>query len=707
MLSMAFFCLLLISETAIGQSIVKDVDITSEEAKVQFSDETPNSYFVEIAGPENYYLKQRVDYKNTLSLSNLNTKGEKFEDGVYTLQITPIITLTEEQRKLLTQLRAINDVEAMAKFRRDNDLPDVVDGYSINFSIKNGKFVSPDLTEGRLNMPSYSSAWEQDHPTLYASVNMQQMTYKPNRAMDHTNTVVDQVILDDLIVQGSICAGFDCVNGESFGFDTLRLKENNLRIKFQDTSTSASFPTRDWQITANDSSNGGANKFSIDDIDGGRTPFTIEAGAPSHSLYVDDAGRIGLGTSTPVVEMHVKDGDTPTLRLEQDGSSGFGPQTWDVASNETNFFIRDATNGSKLPFRIRPGAPQSSLDIKADGGLQFIRYGDGNETGTATKLLAVDVDGNVIEQPISAGGGDVSASDGSAATPSISFASDPDLGIYRIGTDILGFTAAGMERGRITATGNFGLGSNNPDRRVSIQAGLGAANNSHLSFKEGGGVTMGTIGLETTTTNDFLFAAIAGMRFYTQSSVGTSGTPTNEVMRILTSGNVGIGTTAPSHKLEVCGSIGTTSATVTTSITCSSDKRFKKNISPLQNSLEKVLNLQGVNYDWRIDEFPNKHFNEGQQLGFIAQEIEEVLPIVVQTDKEGYKSVDYSRLTPVLAEAIKEQQAIINAQQNQINSLQSELASLQELKAQVAALTQMVMKQTETGAKANTQVGDE
>ena len=73
----------------------------------------------------------------------------------------------------------------------------------------------------------------------------------------------DQQIIDDLIVQGSICAGQDCVNGESFGFDTIRLKENNLRIKFQDTSNSASFPTNDWQLTANDSSNGGADRKSV------------------------------------------------------------------------------------------------------------------------------------------------------------------------------------------------------------------------------------------------------------------------------------------------------------------------------------------------------------------------------------------------------------------------------------------------------------
>jgi Chaperone of endosialidase len=65
----------------------------------------------------------------------------------------------------------------------------------------------------------------------------------------------------------------------------------------------------------------------------------------------------------------VADGDSPTMRLEQNGSSGFTPQTWDVAGNETNFFIRDATNGSKLPFKIKPGAPTNSLFVAANGDI--------------------------------------------------------------------------------------------------------------------------------------------------------------------------------------------------------------------------------------------------------------------------------------------------------------------------------------------------
>jgi hypothetical protein len=180
---------------------------------------------------------------------------------------------------------------------------------------------------------------------------------------DGSNTL----FTDNLYVQGSFCVGFDCVNNESMGFDTIRLKENSLRIKFDDTSTTAGFPNRDWQITANDSASGGANKFSIEDITGAKVPFTIEAGAPTNSLFVDDGGRLGVRTATPVLDFHIASGNTPALRLEQNTSSGFTAQTWDIAANETNFFVRDVTGGSRLPFRIRPGAPSSSLDISGTG----------------------------------------------------------------------------------------------------------------------------------------------------------------------------------------------------------------------------------------------------------------------------------------------------------------------------------------------------
>ena len=178
----------------------------------------------------------------------------------------------------------------------------------------------------------------------------------------------DQVIPDDLIVQGSLCTGFDCVNNESFGFSTIRLKENNLRIEFDDTSV-GTFPANDWQIIANDSASGGASFLGIFDQTASRQIATFRAGAPANSLFMDSTGRIGLRTATPVLDLHVNTSNTPAIRLEQNNSGGFTAQTWDIAGNEANFFIRDVTGGSRLSFRIRPGAPTSSLDIAANGNV--------------------------------------------------------------------------------------------------------------------------------------------------------------------------------------------------------------------------------------------------------------------------------------------------------------------------------------------------
>ena len=104
----------------------------------------------------------------------------------------------------------------------------------------------------------------------------------------------DTFLTDDLIVYGSECIGQDCVNGENFSFDTLRLKENNLRIHFFDTSNSGSFPSTDWRITINDTFNGGDNYFSIDN-----------ATANTSLLRIMADGNVGIGTTSPSERLHV------------------------------------------------------------------------------------------------------------------------------------------------------------------------------------------------------------------------------------------------------------------------------------------------------------------------------------------------------------------------------------------------------------------
>jgi hypothetical protein len=91
----------------------------------------------------------------------------------------------------------------------------------------------------------------------------------------------------------------------------------------------------------------------------------------------------------------------------------------------------------------------------------------------------------------------------------------------------------------------------------------------------------------------------------------------------------------------------------------SSDARFKKDVQPLADSLNTVLKLRGVQFNWKRDEYPEHNFSEDRQVGFIAQEVAEVLPDVVNksNDKDGFYSVSYGRIVPVLVEAIKELKA--------------------------------------------------
>jgi hypothetical protein len=201
-------------------------------------------------------------------------------------------------------------------------------------------------------------------------------------APDSTERTKDVVVADDQIVQGSLCAGLDCVDGESFGTDTIRLKQNNLVVHFDDTSTGPGFAANDWRIGINDATAGGASKFFVEDVTAARIPFTVMAGSPTNTLFVSEAGNVGIGTSMPTLDLGITTTDTPAVRLEQTSGGGFIAQTWDIGANEANFFVRDLTAGSRLSFRIRPGAPTSSIDIAASGSVGI---------GTANPQARLDV----------------------------------------------------------------------------------------------------------------------------------------------------------------------------------------------------------------------------------------------------------------------------------------------------------------------------
>lgn len=110
-----------------------------------------------------------------------------------------------------------------------------------------------------------------------------------------------------------------------------------------------------------------------------------------------------------------------------------------------------------------------------------------------------------------------------------------------------------------------------------------------------------------------------------------------------------------------------------------SDFRYKRNISAIPNTLEKLKHIQGVYYHWDQHNFPEMGFTVTRQVGVIAQELEKEFPELVQTNIDGYKVVAYDKLGPILIEAIKEQQRIIEIQQEDLLNIKSELTAIKHL----------------------------
>ncbi|OQA00579.1 MAG: hypothetical protein BWY70_00660 [Bacteroidetes bacterium ADurb.Bin408] len=143
---------------------------------------------------------------------------------------------------------------------------------------------------------------------------------------------------------------------------------------------------------------------------------------------------------------------------------------------------------------------------------------------------------------------------------------------------------------------------------------------------------------------------------------------------------VGINRMPTTYTLEVGGTIWANGQNIVAGINTWSDVRYKKDIRNLDSSLYKISCIRGVSYDWKESDFPELNFPKGRQIGVIAQEVEKILPQVVFTDVNGYKSISYEKFTPVLIEAVKEQQGIINRQDEQIQQLQQNYDNLlQEL----------------------------
>jgi len=155
---------------------------------------------------------------------------------------------------------------------------------------------------------------------------------------------------------------------------------------------------------------------------------------------------------------------------------------------------------------------------------------------------------------------------------------------------------------------------------------------------------------------------------------------TGDIRRVLTllgDGFVGVGTASPPELFSVAGNI-----CYTGDIFKCSDGRFKENVHSITNALEIVTKLRAVRFIWRVREFPEHKFNDGPQVGFIAQEVKEVIPEAVKQGSDGVFRIDATLLIPVIVQAIKESRQSVNdrlwSQESEINSLRRQIQSMED-----------------------------
>jgi len=258
-------------------------------------------------------------------------------DGRYSYELHAVPRVAPLVRARLAAARAAGDEAAVTRIQSEAGLDQSV-VQSGSFTIANGAIAPLGVAE---------------EPALEATTNI--------RVGD---PVANPFFSDDVSAQGGVCAGTDCTSAESYGFASIKMKENNTRLKWEDTSSSVGFATTDWQLSAGDTFSGGAEKFFLEDLTAGTVPVLIEGNSPTNALYVDSTGRIGFRTSTPARDLHISTPNFPTIRLEQNTLNGLGARSWELAANDTNFVLRDVT-GLTNPVIVRTSAPTSSLVIDA------------------------------------------------------------------------------------------------------------------------------------------------------------------------------------------------------------------------------------------------------------------------------------------------------------------------------------------------------
>jgi hypothetical protein len=473
-------------------------------------------------------------------------------------------------------------------------------------------------------------------------------------------------------------------------YPTLLLSEADgySRVSFRTMSASA----KHWVFAGHTNVTDGDSQFHLN-YNNGTTGKNIFSVYGNSNISFD--GKVGIGTTAPgsLLQVHSNttyaNNVTPIIKI----SDNF--KTWNIGLGDPGdrFSISSEENIDRLTILKSNGfvglgttAPSAKLEVAGQVKITGGNPGSG-------KILTSDGTGLASWATPSVtwlkNGGDIYYNSGYVAIGTtfpryrltIYDDSDSWIGFYNstsgtTGTD--GFTIGTSAAGSAVwiwncENSNMHFGTNN-DNRMIINA------DGHISM-------MRSLDLNTESTFGALYVKGKQALWWD----GTYFSWGYDAEYNYFADKVTIGNAAnPSYMLYVQGNayaIGSWSG---------SDVRFKKNISSLDNALEKIMNVRGTSFEFRNDEFSDYQFAEGIQYGFIAQELEDIFPEVVKTESNGFKSVNYNGMIPVLVEAVKDQQKIINdlkSENGQLKITNDKIeAELKQLKVENEAINSRLEK---------------
>ena len=382
-------------------------------------------------------------------------------------------------------------------------------------------------------------------------------------------------------------------------------------------------------------------------------PKYVDAVNLIDSAIYENGGAIGLGTTTPFDMFHVRFSNT------SGNLTGFAVQNLgNTATSYSGMLFYDQNNqlgqfqgfnNGTHEYRINNIARTGGL---FDGSINFM-------IGSISRFF-VAANGNVgigtsaPGAPLDISGPFVSTTSASSVTGSGFFAraarGNPTTPVAVLRGDLLGvFGAIGYDGGSFPST---------PNADIGLIAAEDWAPGAH-----------GTAIVFNTTEIGEAVETLFSMSILPNGNVGIgtpraplSGLPT-ATDRLQVFGDVRVGTTDTNGCVKDFSGAGLVG-------TCSSDRRLKKDITPFGSVLNQLITLQPVHYYWRASEFPDRHFGDSQAVGLIAQDVEQVLPELVETDSDGYKAVNYSKLPLFTIQALKELKADNDALTHRVAELE-------------------------------------